>query len=184
MDAAGTKWNFLKYKPGLVGGHCIGVDPYYLAHKAESLGYHPEVILSGRRVNDNMGMFVANKVVKLLIKKGHKIAGARALIMGIAFKENCPDIRNTKVVDIYNELTQFGISVDIYDPLADYTEVKNEYNLEILNSPDDKIVYDAIIIAVAHNEFMNFDYLKYKQSNGVIFDTKACLKRDIVDARL
>jgi UDP-N-acetyl-D-galactosamine dehydrogenase len=184
LDAAGTKWNFLKYKPGLVGGHCIGVDPYYLAHKAESLGYHPEVILSGRRVNDNMGMFVANKVVKLLIKKGHKIAGARALILGITFKENCPDIRNTKAVDIFHELKQFEMEVDIYDPWANAEEVKNEYNLEMLRTLNAKDIYEAIIIAVAHNEFLNFDYAKLKLFNGVIFDTKACLSREIVDARL
>lgn len=184
IEAAGTKWNFLKYTPGLVGGHCIGVDPYYLAHKAESLGYHPQVILSGRRVNDNMGQFVANKVVKLMIEKDHKIKGSRALIMGITFKENCPDVRNTKVVDIYHELTQFGLNVDIYDPWADVNEVKHEYNLTITSKLDDSIVYDAIIVAVAHKEFLSFDYQKVKRNNGVIFDTKACIDRSLVDARL
>lgn len=184
IEAAGTKWNFLKYSPGLVGGHCIGVDPYYLAHKAESLGYHPEVILSGRRVNDNMGQFVANKVVKLMIGKDHKIRGSRALIMGITFKENCPDVRNTRVVDIYHELKQFGLEVDVYDPWADVEEVEGEYGLKILNKIDKSVVYDAIVVAVAHNEFLEFDYEKVKRNNGVIFDSKACLPRELVDARL
>lgn len=184
IEAAGTKWNFLKYQPGLVGGHCIGVDPYYLAHKAQSLGYHPQVILSGRRVNDQMGAFVADKVVKLMIQKDHKIKDSRALIMGITFKENCPDIRNTRVVDIYHELLQFGLSVDIYDPWADKEEVKEEYGLEILNEVDDNVVYDAIVVAVAHDEFLHFDYQKVKRNNGVIFDTKACLDRELVDGRL
>jgi len=182
LDAAGTKWNFLKYKPGLVGGHCIGVDPYYLAHKAESLGYHPQVILSGRRVNDNMGIFVANKVVKLLINKGHKISGAKALILGITFKENCPDIRNTKVVDIYNELIQFGMAVDIYDPWADAHEVKHEYNLEL--TPEIICSYDAIILTVAHEVYRDIDFEKLKNSNTVIFDTKAFFEKDTVDGRL
>jgi UDP-N-acetyl-D-galactosamine dehydrogenase len=182
LDAAGTKWNFLKYKPGLVGGHCIGVDPYYLAHKAESLGYHPQVILSGRRVNDNMGMFVANKVVKLLIKKGHKIDGARALILGITFKENCPDIRNTKVVDIYNELKQFGVSVDIHDPWADAEAVKEEYGVKIISSFN--IKYDAVILAVAHNEYKTLDMKNLTNPYSVIFDTKAFIERGLVDARL
>lgn len=184
IEAAGTKWNFLKYKPGLVGGHCIGVDPYYLAHKAESLGYHPQVILSGRRVNDNMGQFIANKVVKLMIEKDHKIKGSKALIMGVTFKENCPDVRNTKVVDIYHELQQFGLDVDIYDPWADSKEVEHEYGVKILSKLNDDVVYDAIVIAVAHNEFLSFDYLKTKRNNGVIFDAKACLDRRLVDARL
>jgi UDP-N-acetyl-D-galactosamine dehydrogenase len=183
LEAAGTKWNFLKYKPGLVGGHCIGVDPYYLAHKAESLGYHPEVILSGRRVNDNMGMYVANKVVKLMIGKGHVIKGANALILGITFKENCPDVRNTKVVDIYNELVQFGINVDVYDPWADPDEVKHEYGINILSNLSDK-KYDSVIVAVAHHEFLTIDFNKYKANNAVIFDTKACIDRKLVDGRL
>lgn len=184
IEAAGTKWNFLKYQPGLVGGHCIGVDPYYLAHKAQALGYHPQVILSGRRVNDHMGSFVADKVVKLMIQKDHKIKGSRALIMGVTFKENCPDVRNTRVVDIYHELVQFGLDVDVYDPWADAQEVKHEYNLDIINKLDDSIVYDAVIVAVAHNEFLKFDYQKIKRNNGVIFDTKACLDRALVDGRL
>lgn len=184
IEAAGTKWNFLKYKPGLVGGHCIGVDPYYLAHKAESLGYHPQVILSGRRVNDHIGSFVADKVVKLMIGKDHKVKGSKALIMGITFKENCPDVRNTRVVDIYHELKQFGLEVDIYDPWADAEEVKHEYGMQIMNKLDESAVYDAIIVAVAHNEFLDFDFHKIKRNNGVVFDTKACLDRKLVDARL
>ena len=183
IEAAGTKWNFLKYRPGLVGGHCIGVDPYYLAHKAESLGYHPQVILSGRRVNDMMGMFVANKVVKLLIKKDHKINQAKALILGITFKEDCPDIRNSKVIDIYKELLQFGMAVDVYDPHAGKHEVKEEYGIDLVADLNDK--YDAIILAVSHNEFLTIDYKKLSNSNKtVLFDTKSFLDRSIVDARL
>jgi len=184
IEAAGTKWNFLKYKPGLVGGHCIGVDPYYLAHKAQALGYHPQVILSGRRVNDNVGNFVANKVVKLMIEKDHKIKGSRALIMGITFKENCPDVRNTRVVDIYEELKQFGLEVDIYDPWADAEEVRNVYEVEVYNELDQTVIYDAIIVAVAHDEFLTLDYGKIKSDNAVIFDTRSCLDRNLVDARL
>lgn len=183
IEAAGTKWNFLKYKPGLVGGHCIGVDPYYLAHKAESLGYHPQVILSGRRVNDNMGMFVANKVVKLMIKKGHKIDGARALILGVTFKENCPDVRNSRVVDIYKELTQFGMVVDVYDPHASKEIVHEEYGIELCDGPG--IGYDAVILAVSHNEFLDLDFSKIRNGkNGVVFDTKSFLDRSLVDSRL
>ena len=188
IEAAATKWNFLKYKPGLVGGHCIGVDPYYLAHKASSLGYHAEVILSGRRVNDNMGMFVANKVVKLLIKKNHAINGSKVLILGITFKENCPDIRNSRVIDIYKELTQFGLKVDVYDPYASKEQVKAEYNIELLNQPpapskmEDR--YQAIILAVSHKPFLTLDFGTLKNENTIIFDTKAILDRSIVDARL
>jgi UDP-N-acetyl-D-galactosamine dehydrogenase len=183
IEAAGTKWNFLKYRPGLVGGHCIGVDPYYLAHKAESLGYHPQVILSGRRVNDMMGMFVANKVVKLLIKKGHKINQARALILGITFKEDCPDIRNSKVIDIYKELVQFGMNVDVYDPHAGKHEVKEEYRIDLVQGLSNK--YDAIILAVSHKEFLTLDYKQLSNGeNAVLFDTKSFLDRSIVDARL
>lgn len=183
LEAAGTKWNFLKYKPGLVGGHCIGVDPYYLAHKAEEVGYHPAVILSGRRVNDNMGMFVANKVVKLLINKGHKVKDANALILGITFKENCPDVRNTKVVDIRTELMQFGLNVDIYDPWASKEEVKHEYGIDLLPVLNGK-KYQAVIIAVSHNEFHQIDFQALKEGQAVIFDTKAFINRELVDARL
>ena len=182
LEAAGTKWNFLQYKPGLVGGHCIGVDPYYLAHKAQSLGYHPQVILSGRRVNDNMGMFIANKVVKLLIQKGKKIKGAKILILGITFKENCPDIRNSKVIDIYNELFQFGFNIEIYDPHANQEEVMLEYGITITTQLSK---YDGIILAVSHKDFIKLDYNELKLDNSsIIFDIKAVLERGIVDARL
>lgn len=182
LDAAGTKWNFLKYKPGLVGGHCIGVDPYYLAHKAESLGYHPQVILSGRRVNDNMGMFVANKVVKLMIHKGATIKGGKALVLGVTFKENCPDIRNSKVVDIYNELKNFGLEVDIFDPHVDAQEVKHEYNIDVVNSLGK---YDAIVLAVSHDKFLEMNLEEYKRNNStVIYDIKSILSRDLIDGRL
>jgi UDP-N-acetyl-D-galactosamine dehydrogenase len=183
IEAAGTKWNFLKYKPGLVGGHCIGVDPYYLAHKAESLGYHPQVILSGRRVNDNMGIFVANKVVKLMISKGHIIKGANVLILGVTFKDNCPDVRNTKVIDIFKELTQFELNVDVYDPWADPTEVKHEYNVNLIPMLYGK-KYDAIILAVAHDDFNNIDFHRIISNNGIVFDTKSFLPRHLVDSRL
>jgi UDP-N-acetyl-D-galactosamine dehydrogenase len=183
IEAAGTKWNFLKYRPGLVGGHCIGVDPYYLAHKAESLGYHPQVILSGRRVNDMMGMFVANKVVKLMIKKEHKVNASKALILGVTFKEDCPDIRNSKVIDIYNELLQYGMKVEVYDPHADHHEVNEEYNINLIGEVGTE--YDAVILAVSHKEFLNIEYKKIiKNSNSVIFDTKSFLDRNLVDARL
>lgn len=183
IEAAGTKWNFLKYKPGLVGGHCIGVDPYYLAHKAESLGYHPQVILSGRRVNDNMGMFIANKVVKLLISKNHIISKSKALILGITFKENCPDIRNSKVIDIVNELKQYNMAVDIFDPYADIFEVKQDYNISLVENITEK--YDAIILAVSHKEFLELDIKSICSSqSSIVFDTKSFLDRDLVDGRL
>lgn len=182
IEAAATKWNFLKFKPGLVGGHCIGVDPYYLAHKAESLGYHPQVILSGRRVNDNMGMFVANKVIKLLIQKGVKIKGAKALVLGVTFKENCPDIRNSKVIDIYNELKQFGLQVDVYDPNADQHSVAEEYGINLCTTLGK---YEAIVLAVSHDEFLKLDYASLKASpDTVIFDIKSFLDRNIIDGRL
>lgn len=183
IEAAGTKWNFLKYKPGLVGGHCIGVDPYYLAHKAESLGYHPQVILSGRRVNDNMGMFVANKVIKLMINKGHKVQGSNALILGVTFKENCPDIRNSRVIDIYSELKQFGLNVDVYDPHANKEEVNKEYEINLIQYP--KKQYEAIILAVSHAEFLELN-LKGLCIDGscVVFDTKSFLDKNLVDGRL
>lgn len=184
LEAAATKWNFLKFKPGLVGGHCISVDPYYLAHKAVSLGYNPQVILSGRHVNDFMGEFVANKVVKMMIEKGQKVKDANALIMGIAFKENCPDIRNSKVADIFNALEQFGLHVDVYDPWAQPAKVKKEFNIDLIKKINPRTKYAAIIIAVAHNEFLSFDFKKYKQGQTIIFDTKACLERGIADARL
>lgn len=183
LEAAGTKWNFLKFKPGLVGGHCIGVDPYYLAHKAESLGYYPQVVLSGRRVNDNMGMFVANKLVKILIQKNNIISKSSVLVLGITFKEDCPDIRNSKVIDIVRELQQFNINVDVFDPHANKLEVKNEYKLHLIETLDR--TYDGIILAVSHKEFQRLDLIKLKTSkSSVIFDLKGFFDRKIVDARL
>ena len=182
LDAASTKWNFLKYKPGLVGGHCIGVDPYYLAHKAESLGYHPQVILSGRRVNNQMGHFIASKVIKLMIQKNHKINGARVLINGFTFKENCPDIRNSKVIDIYTELKAFGLEVDVFDPWADPKQVKEEYNIDLLENLVD--VYDAVILAVSHDSFNLIDLSTITTDNAVVFDTKSVMLRCKVDGRL
>jgi len=184
IEAAGTKWNFLKYKPGLVGGHCIGVDPYYLAHKAESLGYHPQVILSGCRVNDNMGMFVANKVIKLMINKGHLIKGSKALILGFTFKENCPDIRNTRVIDIYKELEQFGLEIDIYDPWASSHDVHKEYGVKIMDNLDENTNYKALIVAVAHDEFLNINYKSFRNRGSIIFDTKSFINRELADSRL
>lgn len=183
IEAAGTKWNFLKYKPGLVGGHCIGVDPYYLAHKAESLGYYPQVILSGRRVNDNMGMFVANKVIKLLISKNHLITNSKILVLGITFKENCPDIRNSKVIDIISELRQFTSLVDVYDPHANKNEVLEEYGIKLIDQIESR--YDAIILAVSHLQFLKLEFDDFKNGkNSIIFDIKGILSRDIVNARL
>ncbi len=183
LEAAGTKWNFIKYKPGLVGGHCISVDPYYLAYKAELMGYHPAVILSGRRVNDGMSSFVANKFVKLLIKKGIPIKDSKILILGITFKENCPDIRNTRVVEIRQELLEFGCEVDILDPWVDKYEVKNEYGFDIIQNIDiNYSIYAGIILAVSHNEFKNLSIAS--NSSTVIFDLKGILHKDLVDARL
>ena len=182
IDAAATKWNFLKFKPGLVGGHCISVDPYYLAHKAESMGYYPEVILSGRRVNDQMGKFVAEKVVKLMNQKGIPVRNSKALILGITFKEDCPDIRNSKVPDIYFELQNYGLTVDIYDPNAIKEEVKHEFNINLIDQTNS---YDAIILAVSHNEFKNLDLSSLKSKNGaVVYDIKSFLDKKSVDGRL
>ena len=182
LEAAGTKWNFLKFKPGLVGGHCIGVDPYYLLHKSESLGYYPQVILSGRRVNDNMGIFVANKLIKLLIKKGHKIEGSKVLILGITFKENCPDIRNSRVIDVYQELKEFGVELDVYDPWANKQEVHEEYGVNLIETLSGK--YDGILLAVSHDEYKSLNLESFKNINAVIFDIKGVLDKDSVDARL
>jgi len=184
IDAAGTKWNFLKYRPGLVGGHCISVDPYYLASKAESLGYVPQVILSGRHVNNSIAPFIANKVLKLMINKDHKIKSANVLILGVTFKENCPDIRNTKVIEIYRELCEFGALVDIYDPWAVAEEVKHEYDVDIINKLDATKKYEAIVLAVAHDEFKDLDFESYHNNGAVIFDAKAVVDRRWVDGRL
>lgn len=182
LDAAGTKFNFLKYKPGLVGGHCISVDPYYLVHKAVKLGYHPAVILSGRRVNDSVPEFIASKVVKLMIKKDIQIKQAKVLILGITFKENCPDVRNTKVVDVFKDLRSYGMDVDIYDPWAKVEDVKEFYGLNLLPSINTR--YDAIILAVAHKDFSEMSMNTYLKEKAIIYDLKACLNRSLVDARL
>lgn len=173
LEAAGTKWNFLPFRPGLVGGHCIGVDPYYLTHKAQSIGYNPEIILAGRRLNDNMGIYVANQVIKLMIKKGHRIEGSNVLILGITFKENCPDIRNSRVIDVIEELKEFGCNIDVYDPWADKDEVRHEYNLDLqdeLNTND----YDAVVLAVSHDEFKSLDIKP--TDDTVVYDIKSMLK--------
>lgn len=183
IEAAGTKWNFLKYRPGLVGGHCISVDPYYLAHKAKALGYNPEVILSGRRVNNMISNFIAHKVLKLMIQKDKKIKGAEVLLLGVTFKENCPDCRNTKVVDICSELKDFGVNVDIHDPWADPAVVKHEYGVD-LKAYNPVKHYDAVILCVAHNEFKQIDFKKYKADNAVVFDVKNFVDREFVDGRL
>lgn len=186
LEAAGTKWNFLPFRPGLVGGHCIGVDPYYLTHKAINIGYHPEMILAGRRINDGMGAFVANQLVKLMIQKEHKIYNARVLILGITFKENCPDIRNSRVIDIIDELKEFGCKPEIYDPWADSGEVEKEYNLKLLKNFDeiDLKLYNGVILAVSHNEFKSIDFSDLKNNGTVIYDVKGILPVDIIDDRL
>jgi UDP-N-acetyl-D-galactosamine dehydrogenase len=185
LEAAGTKWNFLPFKPGLVGGHCIGVDPYYLAQKAQETGYHPEIILAGRRLNDGMGEYVANEVIFKLVKKGHVVAKSRVLVLGITFKENCPDIRNSKVIDIITHLQKQGITVDIYDPNADAAEVMHEYGLPLHNNMDQLTQpYDAIILAVAHKEFLGIDWRSKLLENGVLYDVKGVLELSVVDARL
>lgn len=182
LEAARTKWNFLPFSPGLVGGHCIGVDPYYLTHKAESLGYHPQVILAGRRINDEMGVFVANKVVKLMIQQSMNIKNANVLVLGITFKENCPDIRNSKVIDVIRELQDFGTQVEVYDPWASAEEVQHEYNIALVGQPCKK--YDAIILAVAHKEFKAIDFTKLQHEKTIIYDIKSFLDKDLVTARL
>jgi len=188
LEAAGTKWNFLKFTPGLVGGHCIGVDPYYLAYKAKEIGYHPEIILAGRRTNDNMGIFVANKLIKLMIKKGHTIKGSKVLVLGITFKEHTPDIRNSRVIDVINELKDFGVEVDVYDPWADKEEVKREYNINLMENGKLKMEnYDGVVLAVAHNEFKELeDKIKKakEDSNLVVYDIKGFFDKSLVDGRL
>lgn len=174
LKAAGTKWNFLPFKPGLVGGHCIGVDPYYLAQRAQEFGYHPEIILAGRRLNDSMGEYVASQVVKLMIKKGVSVNGAHLLMLGITFKENCPDVRNTKIVDVVKALKEYGIVVTIFDPLASIEEVEKEYKLETKKSlPTEK--FDAIVLGVAHNEFLNLNFAELQKENSLLYDVKGVL---------
>jgi UDP-N-acetyl-D-galactosamine dehydrogenase len=182
LEAAGTKWNFLPFKPGLVGGHCIGVDPYYLAQKAQEKGYHPEIILAGRRLNDSMGEYVASQVVKLMIKKGVTINGAQLLMLGITFKENCPDVRNTKIVDVVHALEDYGIQVTIFDPWANPKEVEHEYELITTNVlPTQK--FDTIVLGVAHNQFIDLDLEQFKNQNAVVYDVKGILNGQI-DGRL
>lgn len=182
IEAAATKWNFLKFKPGLVGGHCISVDPYYLTYKAESLGYYPEVILSGRRVNETIPNFVASKCIKLLISKDIKVKSSNALILGVTFKENCPDIRNSKIPVIYHDLKSFGLNVDIYDPYADPKEVYAEFGINLLDKIDKN--YELIVLAVSHENFLSLDFKKLKKQDSIIFDIKSVLDKSIVDSRL
>ncbi|WP_374612186.1 Vi polysaccharide biosynthesis UDP-N-acetylglucosamine C-6 dehydrogenase TviB [Sphingorhabdus sp.] len=185
LEAASTKWNFLKFTPGLVGGHCIGVDPYYLTHKAQAIGFHPEVILAGRRVNDGMGAYVSTQIVRLMIKRSRPVQGARILILGLAFKENCPDIRNTRVIDLFNELTQYGAEVDIYDPLVDISDAKRQYNINLIEDPAHH--YDTIILAVAHKEFLEMGSQKirtYGNDGSLLIDVKSAFPLGEADMRL
>lgn len=186
LAAAGTKWNFLPFKPGLVGGHCIGVDPYYLTHKAQAIGYHPDIILAGRRVNDNMGPYAAAQLIKAMIKRGHTIASSRVLVMGLAFKENCPDLRNTRVIDVIEELRDFGCEVDVTDYWADNAEAEQEYGISLVNNPE-KGRYDAVFLAVPHNDYaaMTAEELRsYTNNTGVLFDLKGVLPMGQADLRL
>ena len=183
LEAAGTKWNFLPFRPGLVGGHCIGVDPYYLAQCAQRYGYNPEIILAGRRMNDGMGEYVANEVVKLMLKKGIQVLDSHILILGFTFKENCPDVRNTKVIDIYKALKQYNLNITVYDPWANPAIVEREYGIQVVNElPTER--FDAAIMAVAHNEFKSLDVMELVKEKSVVFDVKGMLKKDIVDGRL
>ncbi|MCP4457792.1 MAG: nucleotide sugar dehydrogenase [Cytophagales bacterium] len=183
LETAKTKWNFLPFTPGLVGGHCISVDPYYLTHKAEQLGHHPQVFTVGRKINDGMGSHVANKVIKLLGAKGKLSSETRVAILGFTFKENCPDVRNTRVIDIFSELRSYNISIDVYDPQADTVEVENEYGISLLAELKPES-YEAIIVAVAHDQFVSLDWKVIKKQVSVIYDVKGILDKDIIDARL
>ena len=185
LEAAGTKWNFLPFKPGLVGGHCIGVDPYYLAQKAQESGYYPEIILAGRRINDSMGSFVASEIVKKMVQKDIPVKGAKTLLLGFTFKENCPDVRNTRVIDIYQDLVEFGLDVTVYDPWVDLEEVNQEYGIEVSNSKSVLgFKYSAIVLAVSHNEFLKIDLAELKDEKSILFDIKGFLPQKLVDARL
>jgi UDP-N-acetyl-D-galactosamine dehydrogenase len=184
LEAAATKWNFIKFSPGLVGGHCIGVDPYYLAQKALEVGYNPEIILSGRRMNDGMGKYVANEVIKLMLNKEAKVKNGKALVLGITFKENCPDTRNTKAIDVIEELRSYSMDVDVCDPWANTQEVKTLFDIDLLRCEDLKSTYDTIILAVSHNEFLNLNFEALKNDNAVIFDVKSFLPTDKIDGRL
>ena len=183
LEAAGTKWNFLPFKPGLVGGHCIGVDPYYLAQAAQRLGYNPEIILSGRRINDGMGEYVADQVVKLMLKKGIQVLGSNVLVLGFTFKENCPDVRNTKVIDIIKTLEEYNADVTIYDPWANQAIAKHEYGVELHNELPEQH-YDAVILAVAHNEFKGLDIAHIINANSVVYDVKGILSEEVIDGKL
>jgi UDP-N-acetyl-D-galactosamine dehydrogenase len=182
LEAAGTKWNFLPFKPGLVGGHCIGVDPYYLSQKAQDVGYHPEIILSGRRLNDSMGIYVAGELLKLMIKKSLPILNSNVLMLGCTFKENCPDIRNSKAIDVYNELKSYQLNVDVFDPWANPIEVENELGIKLVKEIN--IKYQAIILVVSHNEFLNLNLRTHLVKDGALFDVKGVLDKEIIDARL
>lgn len=185
LEAAGTKWNFLPFRPGLVGGHCIGVDPYYLAQKAQEAGYHPEIILAGRRLNDTMGQYVASEIIKLMINKDIKIKGAKILMLGITFKENCPDIRNTKAIDVYHELESYGTQVTLHDPWADKDEVYEEYGIRSYSDISNITgKYDAVVLSVSHREFLKMDIKKMMNENAVLYDVKSILPKDQVDGRL
>jgi UDP-N-acetyl-D-galactosamine dehydrogenase len=183
LEAAGTKWNFLPFKPGLVGGHCIGVDPYYLAQKAQEVGYHPEIILAGRRLNDGMGKYVATEIVKMMVKSEVSVKKAKVLMLGITFKENCPDIRNTRAIDIYDELLTYDMNVDVYDPWANPSEVKQEFGINLI-SEDQLASYQTIVLAVAHKEFLAMDIKKLCSDKGLIYDVKGILPKDLADKRL
>ena len=182
LEAAGTKWNFLPFKPGLVGGHCIGVDPYYLAQKAQEAGYHPEIILSGRRLNDDMGKYVAGELVKLMMKNSLPVLGSNVLMLGITFKENCPDIRNTRAIDVYEELQSYKVNVDVYDTWADSNEVNKEFGFELIKKPNKE--YHAVILTVAHKEFIGQKLRSYLVDDGILYDVKGVLDINQVDARL
>jgi len=184
LDAAGTKWNFLPFRPGLVGGHCIGVDPFYLAQKAQEVGYHPEIILAGRRLNDSMGKYVATEVVKLMMRKDLKVIDSRVLILGFTFKEDCPDVRNTKVIDIYNELRSFDVKVDVHDPWVNCDDVKQEYGIEVLKQIPEQSHYSAVILAVAHEKFKRLSIRNLVCDSGVIYDVKGIFQKSLIDARL
>jgi UDP-N-acetyl-D-galactosamine dehydrogenase len=187
LQAAGTKWNFLPFRPGLVGGHCIGVDPYYLTHKAQEVGYHPEVILAGRRINDRMATHVADETIKLMLRKGHPVLGSKVLVLGLTFKENCPDVRNTKVVDIVKALQGYNTQIDVYDPWIDIAEAKHEYGIECLAEAPEAGQYAAVVLAVGHHQFMDLGEAgikAYGLPNGVLFDVKSILPLGAADGRL
>lgn len=186
LEAAGTKWNFLPFRPGLVGGHCIGVDPYYLAQKAQEVGYHPEIILAGRRLNDGMGAYVATEVMKCMIKKDIRVTDSRILMLGITFKENCPDIRNSRAIDILRELETYDVTVDVYDPWASKEEVQHEYGIDLLTTEEDihRHKYEAVVLAVSHNQFLKLDLKALRKESSVLYDVKSILPKEQVDGRL